>query len=149
MAFSEQAKADIRFFMGYPDVYRYINSRLENALDVVGTHPEAQARVELILLKLNALFGADANGPIGNQVNFAGISKVESRDDIVEYGNGGGSGSGSQIAIDQNKYGAMLCGMLAKTFGVGLGGHIFSTSGYEGDGWMSTNNMSRNFLMNM
>jgi hypothetical protein len=146
MAFTEQAKADIRFFMGYPDVYRYINSRLENAIEVVGTHPEAQARVELILLKLNTLFGSNANGPIANQVNFAGMTKVESRDDIVEFGNASGNG-GSQIAVDQNAYGNMLCGMLAKTFAVDLGGRIFSSSGYEGDRWMSTNNMSNKYFL--
>lgn len=149
MAFNDTQKSDIRFFLGYPDVYRQVDSRLENAMDVVGSRPEPQLRVELLLAKLNAFYGDGITpSPIDGQINFAGIAKVESRDDIVEYGNENGV---SQIGTDQSSYARRLVSALSSFMGVPIGSNIFGSCGYTGDHWMSTNKQSNGFgfLMNI
>lgn len=143
MAFSESQKVDIRFYLGYPDVYRYANPRLESAMEVVGGRPESQAKVELLLAKLNTLYGTNANSPLEQQVNFAGIKKVESADDVVEFG--GNEGSGSQISTDQSIYGKKIISALSSFMGIPIASDIFSKQGYLGDNWKYTSKNSTGF----
>lgn len=143
MAFSETQKVDIRFYLGYPDVYRQANPRLESAMEVVGGRPESQAKVELLLTKLNTLYGTNANAPLEQQVNFAGIKKVESADDVVEFG--GNQGSGSQISTDQSIYGKKIISALSSFMGVPIASDIFGKQGYIGDNWKFTSGNSTGF----
>jgi hypothetical protein len=143
MAFSESQKVDIRFYLGYPDVYRYANPRLESAIEVVGGRPESQTKVEVLLAKLNALYGAGANSPLEQQVNFAGLKKVESADDVVEFG--GDRGSGSQIQADQSNYGKKIVSALSSFMGIPIASDIFGKQGYLGDNWKYTSGTSTGF----
>ncbi len=146
MAFTEAQKVDIRFYLGYPDVYRYANSRLESAMDVVGGRTESQAKVESLLAKLNALYGTDSNSPLEQQVNFAGIKKVESADDVVEFGStNGAGGAGSQISTDQSVYGRKIVSALSSFMGIPVASDVFGKYGYIGDNWKFNSGNSNGF----
>ena len=147
MAFSTLQKAQIRFFLGYPMGYRDHNPRLENAFNVVGSEPESQSIVEIILDKLNALYGDGiTSSPLDQQVAFAGIVKVESADDVVQFGSGNGN-SANAVSEGQSIAGRKLVSALSSFFGVPIASDVFGTGGYVGDGWKFGNGMSRNFLM--
>lgn len=150
MAFTEEQKVDIRFFLGYPDIYRYANPRLESAIQVVGGRPESQKKVEVLLERLNAIYGVDPGDPgqIDKVLQILGITKVESADDLVEYGNSSKDSSGQFTSSIQNNisdYGRMLVGALSSFFGVSIGSNVFGMRGYVGDSWSKTNGMSNGF----
>lgn len=152
MAFTEQNKVDIRFFLGYPDVYRQSNPRLENAIDIMGSRPETQNKVEMLLARLNTIYGIDPNDPgsINKAINAAGISKVvDAFGETVEYGNTAASKKGSassSILNDINAYGRQLAGALSSFFGTPIASNVFGTYGYVGDAWKSGNKQSINYL---
>lgn len=143
MAFTEAQRVDIRFYLGYPDVYRYANPRLESAMDVVGSRAESQAKVEILLAKLNAFYGSGANSPLEQQVTYAGIKKVESADDVVEFG--GNDSSGGQISMDQNNYARNIVSALSSFMGVPVASNIFGKYGYIGDNWKFNSGNSSGF----
>ncbi|MDI3282120.1 hypothetical protein [Polyangium sp. 15x6] len=154
MAFSEAQKTDIRFYLGYPDVYRYANPRLENAIEVVGGRPESQAKVELLLSLLANVMGANAGDPaqIDKALQNAGLKAVESADDRIEFGDSSGEGTYSSSSLNSvSDYGRMLVSALSSFMGVPIASNVFGKGGYVGDQWSQTNGMSNGFgfLMNM
>lgn len=147
MAFTAEQRSSIRFFLGYPDVFLFTNSRLENAMDLVGTRPEAQARVELLLSHLDKVYGAQTGDPaqIDGAAQRAGIKSVESADDKIEFGDSGGSkgGSSSSVLNTSKDFGRQCAAALSSYLGVELANDVFGTTGYRGDVWMSKNHISR------
>jgi len=141
--FTDQRKVQIRFFLGYPFPFQQYNPRLESAIDLVGANATAQTMVETILDKLLAVYGLDPNVPnqpaqVDQVVQQAGIQRVESADDVVEFGTTsktGGSGSSSAILDAQNDVARQLVGALSVMMGVEIANNIFGKSGYQGDGW--------------
>lgn len=149
MAFSETQKVDIRFYLGYPDVYRYANPRLESAIEVVGTRPESQARVEIMLAKLNGFYGNGVTpSAMDQQIARAGISKVESADDLVEFGGGNSDTSSNAIADAQSSAARRLVSALSSFFGIPIASDVFGTRGYVGDNWKFYNGNSSGFGFN-
>lgn len=122
MAFSEAQKAQIRRYLGYPDVFRYANTRLESALDVVGGRPDTQALIESDLTALAVI-----ETQLTNAVASGGIKKV----DEIEFFE---IGQTSKIRSD----GRRICGRLSITLGVPLAGDAFGEQGYGGDEFMGT-----------
>lgn len=122
MSFSDAQKTQIRRYLGYPDVYRQANTRLESAIDVVGGRPDTQAIIETDLAALVAI-EAKLSGSV---LASAGVKKV---DEIEFYQNG--------ASTNVRKEGRRICGRMSITFGVPLAGDCFGTGGYGGDSWMS------------
>ena len=121
MAFSDAQKTQIRRYLGYPDVYRQANTRLESAIEVVGSRPDTQTLIESDLAALVAI-EAKLSGAV---LSSAGVRKV---DEIEFFQNG---------SLDiTRKEGRRICGRMSVTFGVPLASDVFGTSGYGGDGWM-------------
>ncbi len=120
MAFSDAQKAQIRRYLGFPDVFRYANTRLESAMDVVGGRPEVQSQVESDLAAITQI-----ESDLLSALPSAGIKKV----DEVEFFE-----RGQQQALRQE--GRRLCGRLSTTMGVPLVGDAFGTEGYRGDDFM-------------
>ena len=55
MAFSEAQRARVRYYLGWPEVFFRSVDAVGEALDIVGGRPAAQAIVEELLAKLDAL----------------------------------------------------------------------------------------------
>lgn len=146
MAFTDTERTDIRFFLGYPDVYQYTNPRLESAMDLVGERPAPKAKVLVILARLNLIYGAAAGDPgqIDTAIQKAGLKAVESADDRIEFGeSGGGSGNSSSAALNTtNDVGRQLAGALSSFLGVAIATNVFGKAGYQGDSWMANNGNS-------
>ncbi len=120
MAFTDAQKAKIRRYLGYPDVFRYANTRLESAIDVVGGRAEVQALVEADLAALDTI-DAKLSSVASSQ---GGLKRI----DDIEFYEGQAV---SQIRSD----GRRMAGRLSITFGVPIEGDVFGSGGYTGDGW--------------
>lgn len=147
MAFSETQKVQIRFFLGYPFPFQELNPRLEGAIQLVGANAPAQAIVEGILAKLVTFYGLDPNNPgapatIDTVVGQAGVKRVESVDDVVEFGTTSGTGGASSSAIlnAQNDVARQLVGALSSMMGVEVANDVFGKLGYRNDGWAARSN---------
>lgn len=158
MAFTDEQKVQIRFFLGYPFAYQYLNPRLESAMTLVGANAPAQAIVEGLLAKLVKFYGIDPGNPggpanIDQAIGQAGVKSVESVDDVIEFGTTSGSGGGSSSAIlnAQNDAARQLVSALSSMMGVEIANNVFGKNGYTGDNWAArSNQMSigpRNVLM--
>jgi hypothetical protein len=123
MAFTDTQKAQIRQYLGYPDVYRYANPRLEGALEVMGERPEVVTIVTTILANL-----ATADAKVNSVLAMAGIKTA----DEVEFFQ---AGAGNAAVNDARRYGRMWAGRLSKLIGVPKANDAFSESGYNGDWW--------------
>jgi len=133
MAFTTAQASAIRFCLGYPDLHRYRNTRLESAIEVVGDDVDASARVIAILAEIATLNGSSY---FSDLLSKAGMKKA---DEVEWYPWTKGSASAPTEASMHR--GRMLCGQLSIIFGVVLANDIFSTAGYtSSDGWMGRAN---------
>jgi len=120
MAFTDAQKAKIRRYLGYPDVFRYANTRLESAIEVIGGRAEVQTLVEADLTALDAI-DAKLSSAASSQ---GGIKRV----DDIEFYQG-------QVVSQIQSDGRRIVGRLSITFGVPIEGDYFGSGGYLGDGW--------------
>lgn len=120
MAFSDTQKAKIRRYLGYPDIYRDHDPRLESALDVVGGRAEVQALIEADLAALEAL-----ETKLTSTQSYGGVRRA---DDIEFF-------PGEQIASLRTE-GRRFVGRMSITLGVPIASDVFGSTGYGGDGWM-------------
>ncbi|MHC4648750.1 MAG: hypothetical protein ACYTBJ_25110 [Planctomycetota bacterium] len=127
MAFTEAQKVDIRHYLGFPDVFRQENTRLESAITVVGGRPDTQALVEEILAELALIDTKLGSSGILTQ---AGVKKV---DEIEFFGNQYGGGALSDV----RRAGRQQCARLSIVMGVPLVGDVYGERGYEGDRWQA------------
>lgn len=159
MAFTDEQKVKVRFFLGYPFPFQQLNPRLEGALDLVGANASATAMVVAMLAKLVTFYGIDPSNPgapaaIDQVIAQAGVKRVESVDDVVEFGmtgNESGGASNSAMLNTQNDAARQLVGALSIMMGVEVANNIFGTSGYNNDMWKArSSQMSigpRNFIL--
>lgn len=124
MAFTNAEKAKIRTVLGYPNLFRYKNPRLESALDAVDTDGEAIVRAELTAIAqvdTELLSG-------GGGFDSAGVKKV----DEIEFQ----TGSVSMTAIAQlQRIGRVHIGRISSFFGTPINGDYYGSTGYPGDPW--------------
>lgn len=128
MAFTDLEAYQIRKFLGYPQVSRQANPRLESAITVVGNDPNGVADVQAILSLL-----AQVEDFINNKdIKLAGLKSVDNQEvEWYEDHTGGGN-----LALKAHwKQGNYLCNQLSIIFGVPIQSRIFGTQGYTGDQW--------------
>jgi hypothetical protein len=122
MSFTTAEEALIRRYLGYPDLWRYKDTRLEGAMDTASNDPDA---VALIRADLAALADIDVKF-IARAVSHAGVRRV---DEIEFFGEG-------SILNDLRRVGRTVAGRISATLGVPLYADYFGTSGYPGDAFM-------------
>lgn len=123
MAFDEAQRVEIRLALGYPDVFRDGNPRLESAMDVIGDRADTQAKVEAILARIAA-----ADAQVNGVLELAGVKKA----DEVEFF---GAKDGATSLDQAREHGRMWVNRLSIVFGVPRANDIFSEKGYSGDWW--------------
>lgn len=128
MPFTNSEAYQIRKYLGYPQVYRQANPRLESAIEQVGLDPDAVADVQALLAKIAAL-----QTVIDQEDTFvAGLKSVDNQE-VEWYQDKNGSSNGPLMAHWQQ--GNSLCNQLSIIFGVPIENRIFGTRGYTGDNW--------------
>ena len=143
MTFTTAQAAQIREYLGYPQVYRDANPRLESAITVVGSDTDAS---NLVLDKLTKIAAIEAQ-----IVNVATIAAgVKKADDVELYDDA----SGNKVLKALCRQGNMYCAQLAGTFGVDVLKQFFSTTAYNGDNWKqygdgSTSGSRSSFSLNL
>lgn len=121
MAFTDAQKAQIRRYLGYPDVYRQANPRLESALNLVGDRPDSKALIEADLAALMTL-----ETKLTAAQAYGGLKRV---DDIEFYPNA----AQTKSLRDE---GRRVVGRISITMGVAPAADVFGAGGYAGDSWM-------------
>ena len=122
MAFTEAQRVKIRLYLGFPDVFRANDPRLEGAMDVIGARADTQAEVVACLAALVL-----AETKIATLLGSAGIKKV----DEVEFFQA--QSGGSAAVRDACSNARMWASRLSILMGVPLMGDAFGTRGYQGD----------------
>jgi hypothetical protein len=124
--FTTAEEAQMRRYLGYPDLWRYKDTRLEGAMDTAGEDADA---VALIRADLETLAEIDAKY-VGKAASTAGIKRV----DEIEFFGGGGDGTsvGSSLA----NLGRTIINRISITLGVPLYGDYYGKTGYPGDAFM-------------
>lgn len=127
MPFTTSQQTQIRKWLGFPQLFRFRDLRLESAIEVVGGDVDAMAEVVTVLDALTALDAA-----VLSSLDLAGIKKA----DEVEFFEGK-TKTGTAVTDAQKVHGRMLCSRLSTLFGVPIAVDVFGTKGYGGDWWMS------------
>lgn len=117
MAFSDAEKALIRQYLGYADIFRYQNPRLEGVL-TKSLSPEAE---DLVRTHMASLVEVEKK-IISQGIATAGLQRA---DDIWFY-------RGSTY-IELRNWGRIYCGRISIILGVPIYSDIFSPTGYLGD----------------
>jgi len=131
MAFTTPEKARIRHALGYPQVYRFEDPRLEGALDTVGQDVDAVAIVQDLLAKIDDVRTKVHNVALGS----AGLKALD-KGDVELYGK-------NEQTAGMRAIGRGYCAELSGLFGIPLGTDIFGEAGYTGDRWAQSNGRSR------
>jgi hypothetical protein len=124
MAFSNAEKAKIRTVLGYPNLFRYKNPRLESALESVDADGEVIVRAELAAIA--EIDTALLSG--GSAFDSAGLKKV----DEVEFQTGSIS---LTVAAQMQRTGRIHIGRISSFFGTPINGDYYGSGGYPGDPW--------------
>ncbi len=122
MAFTSDQEARIRRYLGYPDLWRYKDTRLEGAMDSAGADPDASALVIADLAQIAAIDAKITSEGVDN----AGVKAV---DEIEFFENGGAVETWRNI-------GRSIIGRISTTLGVPLYADYYGTRGYPGDAFM-------------
>lgn len=126
MTFTDTERAQIRLYLGYPDVYLDANSRLESAMDIVGqSRPEVVTLVQGILAAL-----AVVDTSLTASLTTAGLMQA---DEVKWYETGKGGG---EIEVKRAE-GKRLCSRLSIIFGTEIANDVFADSGFGGYGFTS------------
>lgn len=122
--FTTAQQAQVRMYLGYPDLYRYQNVRLEGIITGDQISVDALALVAGILVQLTAIDSViyGAGGGVGITVAAAGIKKA----DEVEFFAG-------QSIRDLNSIRRELTTRISNMLGVPFFGDAMGESGYPGD----------------
>ncbi|NUP13761.1 MAG: hypothetical protein HOW73_47600 [Polyangiaceae bacterium] len=126
MAFTTAQKISIRKYLGLPSVHLDQDSRLESAIDLIGTVPEAQTEVEALLTQLTAV-----QTELTNSLAQAGLKRAE---DVEWYQ----AGAGSSVIDQKRAEGRRYCNQLSIIFGVPIVHDYFGEGGYQDDSWRGT-----------
>ena len=129
MSFTSAQAASIREYLGYPQVYRDANPRLESAITQVGSDVDASA---LVIDKLAKIAAIEAQ-----IINVATIAAgVKEAEEVKLYDDA----SGNKVLKGLCRQGNMYCAQMAGTFGVNPLKPYFSTTGYTSDDWKQYGN---------
>jgi hypothetical protein len=146
MAFTSAQKTAIRKYLGYPQLNRFRDSRLESAIDVVGADVDASAEVVALLIELAAI-DAKITASAGSGASTSTFTGSLKKADEVEWyplgatsGTGGGATATTASFRDQ---GRVLCSRLSQLFGIPLWGDYFGGLGYPGDEFMGSAHQGR------
>jgi len=124
MALSSMAKAKIRLYLGYPNQFRYKNTRLESTFDSIDDDAEVLLRDLLNRFDdLDELIDKSSGDATGT------LKRV---DEIEFYPNANASKSGGIVGI-QLEQAKRLVTRISTILGVPIYADIFSRSGYPGD----------------
>lgn len=130
MAFTDGQRVQIRLVLGYPDVFRYYNPRLESCFDVIGGRPDTQAAVEDLLTKIAAL-----DTKLGAIINLAGLKRAE---DVEWFQAMNAKMSAPMTAVAT--LGRIYISRLSSLMGVPIWGDFFGEGGYAGDAYIGAGN---------
>ena len=130
MAVTSAEAYKIRKYLGYPQVYRQANPRLESAITVVGGDVDAVADVQAILASIVVV-----ETSLVDALDTAGLKRAE---DVEWYQDSGGSSVVKSLNGQANKF----CNQLSIIFGVPIANKIFGGQGYGGDSWKGFNGNS-------
>lgn len=123
MALSGTERTQARLYLGYANLHRYLNVRLESAFDAVDTDAETVIRGILVeLASVDAVLAA-----AGQVVAAQGTLKKADEVEFYQLAAGHSNGSGALIR------GRMLVTRLSTMLGVPLYGDYFGEDGYAGD----------------
>ncbi len=127
MAFTDAQLVQLRKWLGYPQLNRYRDTRLESAFAVVGADVEASAEVVAILAQL-----VDIDAAVGTSLTTtAGLKRA---DEVEWYPGSKGGGTAQVEALTAR--GRTMCSRLSDLFGVPLWGDAWGKQGYAGDFFM-------------
>jgi hypothetical protein len=107
-----------RMYLGYPSNFRYLNYRLEGAMDTAGKDPDVP---DMVRTALSGLATVESK-ILTISTNTAGLKRV---DEIEFYQN-------SQIS-EVRSVGRMYVTRISVLLGVPIYSDIFGTKGYLGD----------------
>lgn len=122
-------KAQLRSFLGYPNMYRYKNPRLESAMD--GLDDDVLTLVRAAVTKVLAY--DEALGSDG--LDSVGVKKV---DEVEFFGRSGAYGGESKVD-GIRRLGRIQIARISKILGTPInnGSDYFDPNGYAGDHWSS------------
>jgi hypothetical protein len=126
MAFTTAQATQIRKYLGFPQLNLFRNTRLEDAILIVGADVDASAEVVSILASL-----VTVEVGLTLSLSDAGLKRA----DEVEWYPGTG-GSASPAISGWKAEGRRYCSRLSQLFGIELAGDAFGVGGYQGDGYM-------------
>jgi len=132
VSFTSAESYKIRKYLGYPQVYRQSNPRLESAIEVVGNDVDAVADVRDILSKI-----AVVESFLTSALDTAGLKSADNQE--VEWYP---DKSGSSPVVSLNQQANKFCNQLSIIFGVPIICRIFGTEGYIGDQWKQFGSMT-------
>lgn len=121
--FTGPEKITIRAVLGYPNLFRYKNTRLESALVAVDDDGAAYVRAELA--RVVEIDTAIASG--GTAFDALGLKKV----DEIEFQNGANQGPAEQA----KRMGRIHIGRISAFFGVPTWSDYYGQGGFPGDFW--------------
>ena len=118
MAFTTTQAAQIRQFLGYSSLFRYLNTRLESAIEIAGADASSKTLVETALTNLAS---------IDTQITTLGLSTagVKKVDEVEFFERG-------KVA-ELQRLGRMWVGRISMVLGVPPYGDVFGADGYPGD----------------
>lgn len=120
MALTDAQKAQIRTFLGYPNLYRYKNTRLEGAFSALDAAAES-----ILIAEIAAVQTEDAR--LTEFMDRAGVKKV----DEIEFF---ASSKDASDSIDRCRMkGRVHINRISVLLGVPINTDYFSTKGYPGD----------------
>jgi hypothetical protein len=118
MAFSDAEKAQVRLYLGYPDLYRYKNVRLEGVISGNQLSSEAEDLVRVALTNIATVEAKILSRGVGT----AGVKRV----DEIEFFK-------SAVYKEMRDWGRMYVTRISIVTGVPVYSDVFSTQGYLGD----------------
>lgn len=122
MALTDTQKATIRLYLGYPDQFRYRNTRLESVMDNLS--PEAEVQISTIL---TALATVESQILVNVSTSTSGVKRV---DEITFFDPINGVNIGFKNGKEAGRY---FAGRLSIITGVPIQNSAFNGSGYGGD----------------
>lgn len=132
---SETQKAQIRTYLGYPDGFRYRDTRLESVMDSLS--PEAEVQIASILGNLATVDQQVLDAAAAAALGIKRVDEITFKDDVD------GISVGFISAKAAGKY---LVGRLSIIVGTPINSRAFGSAGYPGDTFEGNGLGAANFI---